>query len=380
MIPSQDKNLTQDTARRNFSLNMIYFYLTKGCNLFCRHCWITPQLQSAGRIYPSLPLDKFRCIVEQAMPLGLSGVKLTGGEPLLHPEIHEILELIREKELGCTVETNGVLCTPELAAEMAACKNPFVSVSLDGAEAETHEWVRRVPGCFGRAVEGIRNLVRAGFKPQIIMTLMRRNKEQVGDMVRLAESLGAGSVKFNIMEPMARGEQMHVQGEALNVEELVELGRWVENDLSLSTGLRLIFDYPLSFRSLGRLFGETGDGCSRCGIFGILGVLADGSYALCGIGATVPELVFGHVDTDPLAEVWHSHPLLNEIRRGLPHRLEGVCRECLMKSLCLGSCIAQNYYSRRGFWAPFWFCEEAYRRGCFPDNRLRPAMNKELPA
>ena len=64
---------------------------------------------------------------------------MTGGEPLLHPQIQEMLEFIRTEDLRLTVETNGVLCTPELTAKMAACKNPFVSVSLDGSDAETLE-------------------------------------------------------------------------------------------------------------------------------------------------------------------------------------------------------------------------------------------------
>jgi len=146
--------------KREYPLNQIYFYLTEGCNLACRHCWIAPKYQAGEHTYPSLPLDLFRSIIEQAKPLGLSGVKLTGGEPLLHPHIHEILEMIHSEELRLTVETNGVLCTPELAEKMAECKGHFISVSIDGADAETHEWVRGVPGCFQAALEGVKNLAK----------------------------------------------------------------------------------------------------------------------------------------------------------------------------------------------------------------------------
>jgi len=199
----------EKTEERKYPLNNIYFYLTEGCNLACRHCWIAPKYQSAERSYPVLDPELFRSILKQAKPLGLSNVKLTGGEPLLHPQIHEILEVVRTEEINLIVETNGVLCTPELSRGMASCKNPFVSVSLDGADAKTHEWIRGVDGCFDAALKGFRNLVAAGFAPQIIMTVMRRNKDQMEAIVRLAESLGAGSVKFNIMQPTARGEKMH---------------------------------------------------------------------------------------------------------------------------------------------------------------------------
>ena len=353
-----------------FFLNQIYFYLTEGCNLRCRHCWIAPKYQKEKDSYPSLSLELFRSIIKQAKPLGLSGVKLTGGEPLLHPEIREILEEIRANDLRLTVETNGLLCTKGLARAIAACKNPFASVSLDGSDVETHEWMRGVRGSFEAAKQGIRSLVRVGLKPQIIMTMARRNKDQIEAVVRLAESLGAASVKFNVLQPTARGEQMHKAEETLTIEELVEIGQWIENTLSASTSLHLFLAHPLAFRPLGKIFGDNSSGCEVCGILGILGVLADGSYALCGIGQTVPELVFGHAATDRLGDVWNNNPVLQELREGLPSRLEGICGECLMKNYCFGSCIAQNYYLNKSLWAPFWFCEQANRQGFFPETRL----------
>jgi SynChlorMet cassette radical SAM/SPASM protein ScmF len=364
--------MTDKTANRKYPLNQIYFYLTEGCNLRCRHCWIAPKYESKNNSYPALDLDLFRSIIELAKPMGLSGVKLTGGEPLLHAQIREILDYIRTEDLSLTVETNGVLCTPELASKMAECKNTFVSVSLDGADAETHEWVRGVDGCFEAALAGIRNLVGVGFRPQVIMAIMRRNKDQMEEMVRLAESMGAGSVKFNVVQPTARGEKLHESGEALNIEELVELGRWVEDTLSTKTNMSIYHSHPMAFRPFGKMFGENGDGCSVCGVLGILGVLADGSYALCGIGETVPDLVFGHAATDPLEEIWSKTPILLELREGLPHLIEGICGDCLMKGLCLGSCIAQNYYRSKSIWAPYWYCEEARKLGLFPDTRISP--------
>ena len=88
-------------------------------------------------------------------------------------------------------------------------------MSLDGSDAETHEWMRGVEGCFDATVRGIKNLVDAGFRPQVIMSLLRRNKGQMEELVRLAESLGAGSVKFNMVQPTARGERLHEAGETL---------------------------------------------------------------------------------------------------------------------------------------------------------------------
>ena len=364
---------------QTYPLNQLYFYLTEGCNLKCRHCWIAPKFQDASRSYPVLSVDLFKSIVEQAKPLGLSGVKLTGGEPLLHPEIGKILDHIKDQDLNLSVETNGVLCTPEIARQIVKCKNHFVSVSLDGADASTLYDTILCYNNLESALEGVKNLVNAGIKPQIIMSIMRRNKDQMEPLVRLAESIGAKSVKFNITMSIARGKKLHESGDTLAIEELVELGSWVENTLSDLTDLRLFYDHPAAFRPLGKMFGDTGDGCSTCGILGILGVMANGNYALCGIGMSVPELVFGHAETDRLEDVWETTKVLNDLREGLTDRLEGVCGDCVMKGLCLGSCIAQNYYKSNNLWAPFWYCVEAEKAGLFPDTRRRTPAGETTP-
>lgn len=355
-----------------YSLNELYFYLTDTCNLRCRHCWIQPRYLSEGNAISAIDPELFTSILDQAEPLGAKGVKLTGGEPLLHPQISELLDIVRQRRFRLTMETNGTLCTPQLAEKIAACERTFAAVSLDGADAETHEWIRGKDGSFTAALTGIKNLVAVGMHPQIIMTVMRRNQDQMQSVVRLAESVGAGSVKFNVLQPTARGMQMHAAGETLGIGELISLGKWVDEELSRSTTLSLCFHQPPSFRSLGKMFNKTsGDGCHSCGILGILGVLADGSYALCGIGATVPEMIFGHASRDSIKDVWINSPILNEIREGLPEQLQGICADCVMKNVCMGSCIAQNYYRHRDLWAPFWYCEEAHNQGLFPITRQR---------
>jgi len=361
------------------TINTLYFYLTEGCNLACRHCWMGPRFDANGSHYPVLPVALFETAIREARPLGLSGVKLTGGEPLMHPQILELLEIVRRENLKLTLETNGLLCAPEIATAIArSAEKPFVSVSIDGADAETHEWVRGVPGSFEAARQAVRNLVAVGLRPQIIFSLMRKNCGQVDAMVRMAEDLGAGSLKFNVVQPTARGENLHATQETLSIRELIELGRHVEQDLAPGTGVRLFFHYPPAFRSLQRL--ADGNACSTCGIFGILGVMASGHYALCGIGEQVPELVFGEVGKDPLATVWRENSVLKALREGLPSRLEGVCGRCLMKGRCLGSCVAQNVYSQGNLWAPYWFCEQAEKEGLFPASRLAAAPETDVHA
>ena len=101
-----------------YVLNQIYFYLTQGCNLRCRHCWIAPKFQAEDSIWPSVDFELFKEIVSQDMDLGLSAVKLTGGEPLIHPDIEKIINYINETGLRLTIETNGVKCTPGIVEKI----------------------------------------------------------------------------------------------------------------------------------------------------------------------------------------------------------------------------------------------------------------------
>lgn len=232
-----------------YPLKVIYFYLTEGCNLKCRHCWIAPKFQTEKTVWPSLNFELFKDIIKQGKELGLSAVKLTGGEPLIHPNIDKILDHIHKEDLELIVETNGVKCTPEIANKIAKSKKPFVSISLDGSSAESHEWVRGVPGCFDAAIDGLRNLVNVKLKPQIIMSVMRHNSDQLEAVVRLAEKEGAGSVKFNLVTPtITRGEQMHKNNQTLSIDELINLGSWVEKFLVPSTKIEVFYSHPDAFR------------------------------------------------------------------------------------------------------------------------------------
>jgi SynChlorMet cassette radical SAM/SPASM protein ScmF len=349
-------------------LAQLYCYLSEGCNLACAHCWLSPRHDPDGRA-PFLPLPLLRKVIAEGKPLGLTGVKLTGGEPLLHPEIYAILDLLHAEQLELTLETNATLCTPELAANIARQRNPFVSVSLDAAQPRTHDRLRGVPGAFDLASEAIRILVAHRIPTQIIMSLLRDNVGQLEEMIELATGLGVESLKFNLVQPIGRGTSLHAAGRALTAPELVGLARRVETELAPRARIRLYFDCPPAFKPLRRIAAGP-DGCSVCSIFSILGVLATGQYSLCGIGSRVPALVFGQAGRDRLADVWFRNPLLRNIRQGLPGRLTGICGRCLMKNLCLGSCLAQNYYRAGSLWAPFWLCAEAEESGLFPASRL----------
>jgi SynChlorMet cassette radical SAM/SPASM protein ScmF len=365
---TEERGVTVPVVAQTPPLAQIYFYLTEGCNLACRHCWLAPRFDPELTATQTLDPSLFDRAISEAIPLGLVGARLTGGEPMLHPSFLAFLDSAASAGIALSIETNGTLITPEIAAALAD-KQVSVGVSVDGADAETHDGVRGVPGSFDAVTRGVRLLAAEGCGAQVVFTVMRANRHQLRQVVTLAEEIGAVAVKFNVVQPTGRGKATSLACDALEVGDYLRLGRFVDDELRTATPLRLDFDVPLAFRPLSRL--DSSGSTGICGIRTILGVLPDGTYALCGIGRHEPDLVFGSVAHDDLAAIWRDHPVLRRLRDGLPARLRGICHDCVMSPLCLGSCIAQNYHRSRDLFAPFWLCEEAASRGLFPASRRR---------
>lgn len=353
-------------------LRTLYFYLTSGCNLACRHCWLAPSFHPEGATGGHLPYELFERAVDQAIPLGLQSVKLTGGEPLLHPDFMRLVDLLKDRNIRLTIETNGTLVTADLAQALKEREVlSHVSVSLDGSTGEIHDPFRGVAGSFMRTVRGIRALVASGYRPQVIFSIHRGNVEDIESAVGLFVRLGAGSIKFNLIQDCGRGERLADHGELLGIERLIELGTWIERELQSRTPVPLHYGWPIAFHSLRRLSrGNHG----ACGIFTILGILPSGQLAMCGIGELVPELCYGSLKEDRIADVWAYHPMLKEMRQSLPSRLQGICGTCLLRGACLGGCVAQTFHRSRALVAPFWFCAEANAVGLFPSVRRHGTM------
>jgi len=349
-------------------LTSLYVYAAGSCNLACRHCWIVPKYQPDGNGGPYIKLEYVEKAIREAKPLGLRSIKLTGGEPMLHPHFRELVALINDAELGIIIETNGTLIDDALARFLKDKSHVcFISVSLDGKDAETHDALRAVPGSYDSAVRGIKALVSVGFRPQMICTLHRGNVSQMAEAITLAESLGCGSVKFNHVQQLGRGEHF-AKAEGLEIAEIIQLYRHLENELVPQSKIRIHFDIPFAFLPIRKLLN---DRLQTCTIRNILGILAEGALSLCGIGVTMPELIYGHIGRDDLKEIWCNNSMLIRLREQIPTQLEGVCGQCLHRDLCQGECVANNFHVAAKLNAPYYFCDRAEALGLFPTSRKK---------
>jgi radical SAM protein with 4Fe4S-binding SPASM domain len=204
------------------------------------------------------------------------------------------------------------------------------------------------------------------------MAVHRKNRHQIADVVRLAAEHGAASVKFNPVMRNGRGIGMHERGEALDFSEILALSDYINNELRPQAKIEVIHTLPpalTSLTELRRTYGQCGD----CGVAGILGILGGGEIALCGIGQTIPELVYGRLGEDSLREIWLNHPVLKNLRcdldnvRGYP----GICGKCIHAKSCRTGCVAENYAQNGCLVSPQRECLSAESSGIFPATRLR---------
>ncbi len=344
-------------------LREIYLYLTGGCNLNCRHCWISPVYENETERW--LPWADLLPIFEEARELGLGAVKITGGEPFLHPEILDVLGSVKEMGLRVRVETNGTLVGEKEARVIREVK-AAVAISLDGTDAEMHDRLRGVKGAFEQALEGARCLKAEDIPFQVIMSLHRGNREQIFQMPEFVAGLGARSFKINPITGMTRSDELARGGELLSVREILLIHEKLLARGNSVAGVEIMFDIPPAFKPRAELMANPT--CS-CGVLNILGVLHDGHGGLCGIGERVEELDFGDLRELGVKKVWVDTPALNELREKLPRGLEGICGRCMLKHYCLGKCVARTYYDDRTLTGAFSFCREADEEGVFPESR-----------
>ncbi len=344
-------------------LGTLYFYMSSYCNCACRHCWISPEYLDARSAPDEAPYATFKDIIDQAIPLGLKNIKFTGGEPLLSNHTRSLMTYAYEKKLGITVETNGVLLDEAMADFLRSVNLAHIAISLDGPDAATHEELRGVEGVFERTVNAIRLCAQRGFSTQAIMSIYRKNCDLIDATARYAQSLGARSIKLNCISHIERASHLEEENAILSIPEYLRIKEKIDKEIQPSLKIRIILDIPPVYN----FFPQRSRHHGRCGILNILGVLADGSISICGIGASTPELLFGSLNERSLADIWHNEPFLIQLREGLPHKLEGICGECMLKGFCLGKCRAEAYYSNHNIFAPFSFCKEADRLGLYPE-------------
>ncbi len=162
---------------------VVIWNLIRRCNLTCRHCYSI----SADTDFPNeLSTGEVAAVMDDLKAFGVPVLILSGGEPLLRPDIFEISS--RAKKMGFYVglSTNGTLITPDMIGSIADVGYDYVGVSLDGIGA-THDRFRRKEGAYDASLAGIRLCREAGIKVGIRFTMTQDNADDLPRLLALMD-------------------------------------------------------------------------------------------------------------------------------------------------------------------------------------------------
>lgn len=167
----------------------VHWELTNVCNLNCVHCY--QQDDSHNRSLPSS--GTLATIAQRIIDASVFEVTITGGEPLLVPQLRELIRSFNEHGVRPHVTSNGMLVSDEVADWLASVDVTF-QVSLDAADPDVHNRLRGSKRAFSAATAGVRRLVERGVNVSIAYCAMPSNLGQVAAVVDVADGLGVGRV------------------------------------------------------------------------------------------------------------------------------------------------------------------------------------------
>jgi len=213
---------------------LIFWELTKGCNLRCIHCRASAtELSSPSDLSTQAARDIIDQIAEVSSPI----LVLSGGEPLFRSDIFQLAQYGTDKGLRVALATNGTLVTKQVAQKIVDSGVKRVAISLDGADPATHDTFRGIPGAFDAAITGFRNLKDLGMSVQINTTIARHNAHQLPDVLALAKSLGADALHTFLLVPVGCGVDIASE-QMVPPEEYERMLNWFY-DRSLEGGIEL---------------------------------------------------------------------------------------------------------------------------------------------
>jgi heme b synthase len=314
---------------------IIAWEITRSCNLSCAHCRAAAEF---GAYEGELTLDEIKATIDDIVTITNPIIILTGGEPLMRPDIWEA------KGAMPVIGTNATLITDEIAAKMAAHRIPRISVSVDFPTAAEHDAFRGQVGCFDKTIEGIRIAKRHGVGVQINMTVTTLNADKVEAVHDLAESLGIDAFHIFMLVPTGRGSDL--LDKELPPAEYERVLAWAYERQKTSPLHFKPTDAPHYYRIIRQLAKAEGKKVTReeYGLDAMTrGCLGGITFAFIShVGDVQPcgyfDMQLGNVKRLPFSRIWTESRVLGELRDY--SLLKGKCGICEYKAVC-GGCRAR---------------------------------------
>lgn len=342
----------------NHTLRLVFWETTSGCNLECIHC---------RRLDVALELAKQDMTTEQGIAFidSLAACAkpiliFSGGEPLFRKDLFTRARYAKNAGLTTALATNGTLIDETIADQIAAAGFERVAISIDGANAETHDRLRGLPGSFARAIHVFLNLKRVGMSMQINCTLARHNLAEREKLYELALTLGADALHIFMLVPVGCGLEIAADNQ-LPAEEYESILNWFYDKAREGKLQTKATCAPHYYRILRQRAKQEGiklsfathgfDAVTRGCLAGssVCFVSHKGEVFPCGY---LPVSA-GNVLQQPFSEIWETSPVFQELRD--TDHLKGKCGICEYKNVCEG-CRARAFGVTRDYLAEEPYC------------------------
>lgn len=328
---------------------IISWNTTNACNLYCAHCY----RDSGVKAEEELSTEQGKTLIDQIAEAGFKIMIFSGGEPLMRPDIYELVEHAKKRGLRPVFGTNGTLITPEVARRLKEAGAAGIGISLDSVEPAKHDKFRAQEGCWQAAVDGMRNCREAGLPFQIHTTVMDWNYDEAEDLTDLA--VREGAVAHHVFFLVPTGRAVNIEQESLRAEQYENLlSRIMEKQKSVDIELK-----PTCAPQFMRIAKELGVNTRFQ-----RGCLAGTSYCIISPKGDVQPCAYlniplGNVKENSFVDIWQNNPVLKELRT---MEYKGGCGTCGFRKLC-GGCRARAQFYHGDYMAEEPWCLYHGRKG-----------------
>ncbi|EIW15850.1 MULTISPECIES: putative heme d1 biosynthesis radical SAM protein NirJ1 [Pelosinus] len=330
--------------------------ITRTCNLRCVHCYS----DSDGKKYDGeLTTKEAKKFIDDCAAFKVPVLLLSGGEPLIRPDVFELVEHAKKYGIRSTFSTNGTLIDKQLAKDIKALNVGYVGISLDGL-GEANDKFRGKQGAFEKALEGIRNCLDVGQRVGLRFTINRYNFHDLENIFRLIKEEKIPRVCFYHLVYSGRASQMMehdvTHEESRQAMDLImakaqELDKTCEI-LTVDNHADIVYLYlqalkkdPVRAEKVWNLMMRNGG--NRSGIaFGNVDPLGN-----VHSDQFTQNYTFGNVRDRAIGDIWTDES--NPILAGLKDRkalLKGRCGICKWLNVCNGNFRARAEAATGDFW------------------------------
>ncbi len=324
---------------------------TNRCNLSCRFCWLRSAKPDK---FDELSDEKILDVIEEAVELGVKEIRIPGsGEPLLRKElIEKAIRKIKNNSIHGLLITNGTLMEKDLMEQMVKWGWDNLTVSLDGPDAMTHDYLRNNKGTFGEVIEKLKVLrylksQKGTRKPKLRINtvLTNKNYDRLSELVELVSEFGCEDIQLQPMTPFSEvGEECVFDGKDEELDKYLERASQAAEEQGIYNNFENFVSSDIVKRT-DEIDEVTIEGLdSSSGSFSSapcyqpwysMVILPDGTVGQCSIfGGDGGEQIKGK----SLREVWFGEYFEEVRRRILDHDLFSYCKNC---------CVPLNFENRK---------------------------------